>query len=136
MDDEENFVDIKDEEFEEYDDDDNDDDEDDAPSELEPIEEFDELSEDDESLDEFEELDEKPKKIKSDHGHESKKNKPPLTEAQIQEHMRKRRNSNSRRRYKLKQMESFLVEYSKICEKYGCLIRSYYDAHIAKQKRS
>ncbi len=64
-----------------------------------------------------------------------KRNRKPLTESQIKEIRRKEKNYKSRKKYALKQMESFLVEYNRICKKYGCFILSFYGSGISKQKR-
>ncbi len=58
-----------------------------------------------------------------------------LTEAQIQEIRRKDKNYKKREKYSLKQRELFFTEYEKICKKYGCYIRSFYDAHLYKQNQ-
>lgn len=59
----------------------------------------------------------------------------PLTEAQIQEYKRKDKNFANRRRYKLKQMKLFYIEYVKICKKYGCFVQSHYGSQISKQQQ-
>ena len=64
-----------------------------------------------------------------------RKKKIALTEAQIQEHRRNKKNYNNRKRYKLKQMELFFEEYAKICKKYGCFVQSHYGSQISKQQR-
>ena len=63
------------------------------------------------------------------------RNRTPLSKEEINEIKRKRKNYKSRKRYALKQMESFLAEYGNICEKYGCFILSFYGTHVSKQKR-
>jgi len=64
-----------------------------------------------------------------------RRNRTPLSKEQIQEIKQKRKNYKNRKRYKLRKMESFLVEYKNICKKYGCFIQSFYGSHISKQKQ-
>ena len=65
----------------------------------------------------------------------TRRKRTPPTEAQIQERKRKSKNHNSRKAYELKQMKLFLVEYIKICKKYGCFVQSMYGSSISKQRR-
>lgn len=64
-----------------------------------------------------------------------RKKKIVLTEIQIQEYRRNKKNYNNRKRYKLKQMKLFFNEYVKICKKYGCFVQSFYGSQISKQQQ-
>ena len=63
-----------------------------------------------------------------------KRNRKPLTESQIKEIKWKAKNYKNKKRYAINQMQLFLIEYARICRKYGCYI-GLGSGFIYKQKR-